>query len=313
MKGIAHFASGLCVASFVPGVVEDAARGGLLIALGGACAMLPDTFDFRFARFVERRDADIVPDRENPEPQALADALAREFALVVPDRPRIVQLHPLRRGVVDWVLYTLRFDTSRGDVVITMNGVEARAHVGRLDYQYDGGLEIIELGGPSLELSQSEQGYRIEFLPWHRQWSHSLVLAAVLGGLLAALIGPTAGLVGGLGYAAHVLEDQLGYMGSNLFWPFTRRRFEGLRLLHSGDAIPNMVTVWLSLALLLLNLDRAREMPLIAVGSFLGFAVALPVALLIAVYARRKWRRYAASLQAERARETIAEGEERIG
>ena len=313
MKGIAHFASGLCIASFVPGVVNDAAQGGLLIALGGACAMLPDTFDFRFAKFVERRDADIIPDRENPTPQALADALAREFALVTPNRPRIVQFHPLRRGVVDWILYTLRFDTSRGDVVITMNDVEARAHVGRLDYQYDGALEIIELGGPSLELSQSGQGYRIEFLPWHRRWSHSLVLAAALGGLLAVLIGPTAGLVGGLGYATHVLEDQLGYMGSNLFWPFTRRRFEGLRLLHSGDAIPNMVTVWLSLALLLLNLDRAREMPLIAVGPFLSFAVALPVLLLVAVYARRKWRRHVASSQAERARETIAEGEEGVG
>ncbi len=313
MKGIAHFASGLCAASFVPGVVEHAAQGGLLIALGGACAMLPDTFDFRFAKFIERRDADIVPDRTHPDPQALADAVAREFARVTPDRPRVVQFHPLRRGVVDWVTYTLQFDVARGDVVIVMNGVEARAHVGRLDYQYDGALEIIELGGPSLRLSWGEAGYRIEFLPWHRQWSHSLVLAAVIGGVLAWLINPLAGLVGGLGYAVHVLEDQLGYLGSNLFWPFTHRRFEGMRLIHSGDAIPNMVTVWLSLTLLLLNLDRARDVPLIAAGPFLGFVVALPSALLIAVYVRRKWRRYTMSLQAERNRDAIAEGEDAGG
>lgn len=69
MKGIAHFASGLCVASFVPGVVEDAAQGGLLIALGGACAMLPDLLDFRFAKFLARRDADILPDRDQPTPR----------------------------------------------------------------------------------------------------------------------------------------------------------------------------------------------------------------------------------------------------
>lgn len=313
VKGIAHFASGLCVASFVPGVAEQAAQGSLLIALGGACAMLPDTLDFRFAKFIERRDADIIPSRDHPNPQALADALAREFALVAPGRPRTVQLHPLRLTAVDWVTYALRFDVDRGDVVVTMDGVEARAHVGKLDYQYEGALEVIELGGPSLRLSQGANGYQVEFLPWHRQWSHSLTLAAVVGAALALLISPTAGLVGGLGYAVHVLEDQLGYLGSNLFWPFTRRRFEGMKLLHSGDAIPNLVTVWLSLTLLLLNLDRARDLPLIATGPFLGFAVVLPVTLLIVVYARRKWRRYTASLQAARNRDALAEGEDALG
>lgn len=313
MKGIAHFASGLCAASFIPGVVEQAAQGSLLIALGGACAMLPDTFDFRFAKFVEQRDADIIPDRERLDPQVVADALAREFARVTPDRPRIVQFHPLRLGVVDWVTYALRFDVDKGDVVVTMNDAEARARVGKLDYRYDGALEIIELGGPSLKLSQGENGYQIEFLPWHRQWSHSLVLAVAIGVVIALLIGPLAGLVGGLGYVVHVLEDQLGYLGSNLFWPFTRRRFDGMKLIHSGDAIPNVVTVWLSLTLLLLNLDRARDLPLIATGPFLGFAVVLPTVLLVAVYARRKWRRYSAALQTERNRDALAEGEDALG
>lgn len=312
VKGIAHFASGLCVASFVPGVVEQAAQGGLLIALGGACAMLPDTLDFRFAKFIERRDADIIPDRAYPNPQALAEALAHQFALVQPKQPRVVQLHPLRLGVVNWVTYAVRFDSARGEVVVTMNGVEGRAHVGTLDYRYDGALEVIELGGPSLRLSRGTRGYCVEFLPWHRQWSHSLVLAAALGLALAMALGPLAGWVGGLGYAVHVLEDQLGYLGSNLFWPFTRRRFDGLRLLHASDAIPNTVTVWVSLMLLLLNLDRAQEMPLIASGPFLGFAVLAPVALLIAIYARRKWRRYVASLEVERNRDVLAESEDAV-
>jgi hypothetical protein len=306
VKGIAHFASGLCLASFVPGVVEDAAQGGLLIALGGACAMLPDTLDFRFAKFVERRDADIVPARDRPDPQALADALAHEFALVTPARPRVVHLHPLRRGVADWVLYSVHFDVALGDVVVTMDGAEGRAHVGRLDYSYEGALEVIELGGPSFAITQGSQGYQIAFLPWHRQWSHSLVLALALGLLLAVVLGPLAGLVGGLGYAIHVLEDQLGYLGSNLFWPFTRRRFEGLRLMHAGDAIPNIVTVWISLSLLLLNLDRAREIPLIAPGPFLGLGVLLPTAALTLAYARRKWSR---ALAEELARDALAEGE----
>jgi len=306
VKGIAHFASGLAVASFVPGVVEDAAQGGLLIALGGACAMLPDLLDFRFAKFLERRDADILPDPACPDAQALADALAREFALVTPARPRVVHLHPLRRGVVDWVLYSVRFDVGRGDVVVTMDGAEGRAHVGQLDYPYEGALDVIELGGPSFAIAQGVRGFQIAFLTWHRQWSHSLVLAFALGLLLAAALGPLAGVVGGLGYAVHVLEDQLGYLGSNLFWPFTRRRFAGLRLMHAGDAIPNLVTVWLALGLLLLNLDRARDVPLIAVGPFLGLGVLLPAAALAVVYARRKWSR---ALAQQLARELLAEGE----
>jgi membrane-bound metal-dependent hydrolase YbcI (DUF457 family) len=132
------------------------------------------------------------------------------------------------------------------------------------------------------------------------------VLAFALGLLLAAALGPLAGVVGGLGYAVHVLEDQLGYLGSNLFWPFTRRRFAGLRLMHAGDAIPNLVTVWLALGLLLLNLDRARDVPLIAVGPFLGLGVLLPAAALAVVYARRKWSR---ALAQQLARELLAEGE----
>ena len=310
MKGIAHFATGLCAASFVPGVVQDAARGGLLIALGGACAMLPDFLDFRFAKYMEQRDADIMPDRADPNSQAIADAIAHEMALVTPDRSRIIQLHPLRLGVVEWVTYWVRFDTANGDVAVTMNDVEARAHVGKLDYLYDGALEAGELGGPSLKLIAGPKGVQIEFLPWHRVWTHSLVLAAALGVLAAALLSPVAGLVAGLGYAAHVLEDQLGYMGANLFWPFTRRRYDGLHLLHSGDAIPNMVTVWLSLTLLLLNLDQASASPLIATGPYLAFAVLLPSLLLIGIYARHKWRGFTQSLAAERNRDAVAENEE---
>jgi hypothetical protein len=45
------------------------------------------------------------------------------------------------------VLYTVRLDVAQGDVVITMDqdGSEGRAHVGRLDYTYDGDLHVEEL------------------------------------------------------------------------------------------------------------------------------------------------------------------------
>lgn len=302
MKGIAHFATGLVAASFVPGVAEQAALGSLLIALGGASAMLPDWLDFKFARFLERRDAEVAPDADSPSAQALAEAIAAQLQLAQ-HRARTVQLHPTRRGAIDWVLYAVRFDVAHGDVVVTLNGETGRAHACALDYTYDGNLDIIELGGPSLRFAPVGVGdamkVRIEFLPWHRTWSHSLVLALLLGLACGWLIGLTAGIVAGLGFAVHVLEDQLGYMGSNLFWPLTRGRSQGLHLLHSGDTIPNMVTVWLALTVLLLNLDRARAIPLLPLGPYLSFVVILPALVLIGIYARRKWSRHIVHLRSE--------------
>ena len=100
MKGIAHFASGLCLASFVPGVVESAAQGSLLIALGGACALLPDTLDFKFARYFERAES-VDPDPAHLDPQAIADQIA---ALI--DRRKVLLpfLFVLRAAVVDAML-----------------------------------------------------------------------------------------------------------------------------------------------------------------------------------------------------------------
>ena len=315
MKNIAHFASGLLAASFVPGVMEDAARGSLLIALGGACAMLPDTLDFKLARYFERRDADIAPDPVQPNAQALADVIAQQMQLTASDqRARVVQLHPARCGVVDWLLYSVCFDEAHGDVVVSLDagGSEGRAHVGAMDYTYAGSLHVEELGGPSLRFSASGQCVRVDFLPWHRMWTHSLVIALVLGLLVGVVLEPRAGLVAALGYAVHILGDQLGYLGSNLFAPFTRGRGKGLGLLHSGDTIPNLLTVWLSLALLLLNMDRAREIPLITAGPYLAFAVLLPAVLLATIYTRRRWREHAARLREETQcqRELVAETEE---
>ena len=313
MKGISHFASGLLLSTFVPGVIQDAASGSLLIALGGACAMLPDTLDFKLAKFLEKRDADILPDRAEPDAQRVADDLAMQFWLAAREgRPRIVQLHPVRLSVAEWILFSVRFDVARGDVVVSLDkdGVERRAHVGALDYTYDGPLHIEELGGPSLKLVPSTNGVRVEFLPWHREWSHSLVIALALGLALGLLIEPRAGLVAALGYSIHILEDQLGYMGSNLFAPLSRSRADGLRLLHSGDTIPNVVTVWLSLTLILFNLDRAQATPLLAAGPYLAFVVALPSVLLIGVYARRQFRKHVERLEAQRQRDLVAEAEE---
>lgn len=313
MKGIAHFATGLCLASFVPGALDP---GSLLIPLGGACGMLPDTLDFRIERFIERRDADIAPDLFGDDPQAMAEATARQIRLAAQEgRPRRVQFHPTRRGLIDWVLYSVQFDAARGEVVIAFDdGRRGRAQAGALAYGYDGAIRIETLGGPSFKFERARTGEAglidVEFLPWHRARTHSLLLALAVGVACAAAFGPAAGLAAGLGYGAHVLEDQLGYMGSNLWWPLSRGRSTGLRLLHAADPPANLAAVWLSLSVLLLNMDRASPLPLLAVGPFLAFAVALPFALLASLQARKVRDRHARSAAAERGRELVGETKE---
>ena len=54
MKGIAHFISGVAAASFIPAAVASAEEGSLVLALAGACALLPDTLDFKVFRYLKR-------------------------------------------------------------------------------------------------------------------------------------------------------------------------------------------------------------------------------------------------------------------
>jgi membrane-bound metal-dependent hydrolase YbcI (DUF457 family) len=326
MKNIAHFASGLVVASFVPGVMDQAAQGALLIALGGACAMLPDLLDFRLMRYLQRRDATIAPDQAQPDPQQIADAIAAQMRQAAQEgRTRVAQLYPARKSAAEWVCYTVSFDVAHGEVCVTMDEDEAqaRAQVGPLEDPYASPLRVDELGGPMLAFHPLPQapgrdvplackagGVRVDFLPWHRQWTHSLTAALGLGLLLGGLIDPLVGVVAGLGYAAHVLVDEGGHMGVNLFAPFTRRRSMGLKLYHSGDWIPNLLLVWVSLALVLLNMDHARAMPLVAVGPYLAFVVALPVVTLSALYVWRAWQCHVAQVEPADQRDLLAEADE---
>jgi len=50
-------------------------------------------------------------------------------------------------------------------------------------------------------------------------------------------------------------------MGSNLFWPITRKRFAGMKKMHATDALPNFATVWTCLILIFWNLYRFSTEP----------------------------------------------------
>jgi membrane-bound metal-dependent hydrolase YbcI (DUF457 family) len=313
MKGISHFLAGLAAASFVPGVVESAAQGSYLIVLGGFFGLLPDTLDFKFARYFEHA-INIDPDPANLDPQIMVDAVAAEIDRAAETNRSIrVQLHNIPLGPGRWRQYYIRFAPDTNEVSISIGPIvnasqapldttgQRTAHAcpqARLVYTYDDDLTVDIFNGPSFAFVPNPSGVEVQFLPWHRAWSHSFTLAAALGVLTALLFQSiTAGLVGFVGMSAHIVEDQLGYLGSNLFWPITKERSAGARWLHSGDAIPNFLAVWTALVLILFNLDRfsapaQNRPPVLDPLMYFGTTLFLPALVLIGVYAheRRKQR-----------------------
>ncbi len=235
------------------------------------------------------------------------------------------QLHTIKLGPDRWRQYTVRFDSAHNEIDVRIGPVvntsqmptgqngdvsrSARAAVNApLNYTYDGDVNVDIFGGPSFAFVPKANGVEIQFLPWHRAWSHSFTLAALLGLIIGVVFGSLqAGLVVVAGMTAHIVEDQLGYLGSNLFWPFTTERSGGLRLLHSGDAIPNFLAVWIALQVIFFNLDRfsaasqGRAVMLEPV-SFFALAIGVPALALSAVYVWQRRRRHwqlAAARQAD--------------
>jgi membrane-bound metal-dependent hydrolase YbcI (DUF457 family) len=390
MKGITHFLAGIAAASFVPGVIESAAQGSYLILLGGVFGLLPDTLDFKFARYFDRAES-VDPDPAHLDPQAIADQIAALIDRAAAERREVrAQLHTIKLGPDRWRQYTVRFDSARNEIAVRIGPVVntsqmpvepvanspqlARAKVNTpLNYTYDGEVNVDIFGGPSFAfvpkavttqpslqgtkqsppigpeiashpstarqedaaplrtlatpaptgrcgVTQAEQlpkaaGVEIQFLPWHRAWSHSLTLAALLGLIIGGVFGSVpAGLVVAAGMAAHILEDQLGYLGSNLFWPLTTERSNGLKLIHSGDAIPNFLAVWIALQLIFFNLDRFSAAPqnravMLEPVSFFALAVGVPLIALLAIYVWQK-RRSRLTLAAARQADILAEAQE---
>lgn len=330
MKGIAHFITGVTIATFFPEVVQEAMAGSLLPMLGGIAGILPDTLDFKFARYFEQYDVEIDPGPE-PDARQIADqvvgAMRRAYET---GNPQNVVLHTIRLGADLWRQYTIRFDPSRNELAVRIGPLvntgqvpfpgsepegaeEVRIKIGvPIVHTYDAENKVDIFSGPSFKFERQGDRLHIHFLDWHRRWSHSLTLAAVVGLLAWLFFGKWAGIVAGLGFAGHVLEDQLGFMGSNLFYPFTKGRMIGLQLLRSGDAIPNFLTVWGSVALILFNLDRFSPHPMLDPVQFLGGALALPVIVLGGLYQwqRRRGKEPRKPREATRQQEIVSETEE---
>jgi len=278
VKGVAHFAMGLAAASCFPAAVRQAAAGhGLLMVLGGVCGLLPDTLDFKWARYFHRCDLQVAPDPLLPDMQEVADAAAHAARrALATGQPCDLRLHTIRLAANRWQSYRVTFDGTRNRVTAQLGATmdtggrpEARPAAAaarhaplpcpvRLDYTAT--IPVDFLDGPTLRIEpDGTEGVRLHFIPWHRRWSHSLLFSLALGAVGAWRLGPTAGAVMAAAHAAHALADQAGQMGGSLLFPLCRRRFAGWGRWRSGQSSVNMATVWLSLLLVFWNLYMASD------------------------------------------------------
>lgn len=314
MKGFSHFVSGVAMATCLPGVLESAAdKNSMLLVLVGLFSVLPDWLDFKWARYFEPADYHIRPSAAHFDAQAIAEQVAALLDLAYDSRqPVWLQLHTIQLGPDLWQQYHLRFDNRAGEVQVRLGQqvntgqlfrqATPAAALGRakinapLNYTYDGELKIDIFEGPTFEFIRlrerhsGQDAVEVAFLPWHRRWSHSFPLGAFFGLWVGLLFGWLAGVAVFVAFSTHILADQLGFLGSNLFWPFTQRRSNGLHLMHSGDPIPNFLTVWLSVVLVLFNINRLADPPVLDPVWWMVGGGLLPTVLLLAIYIRRKRR-----------------------
>jgi len=293
MKGLTHFISGVAFGTFFPSAVAAAAEAkSFILVLGGVGGILPDTFDFKFARFLETFDIEVDPDHDDPDPQMIADAVADAINRAVrEDRTIKLMLHTIRLGADAWRKYSVFFNSEAQQVEVTIGPVITTSQVPYLpslppedrryavapvdvpfDHTYDRANDVTIFSGPDFDMKPRNGRVEIEFLSWHRRWSHSLTLAAVGGAVVTAgayllqgagLVTFSAGLppwMYGLitagGGCMHILEDQTGFMGSNLLYPFTKERATGAKLFHSNHALSNFTTFYLAAAIIIFNLNR---------------------------------------------------------
>ncbi|MDD3148023.1 MAG: metal-dependent hydrolase [Candidatus Riflebacteria bacterium] len=300
MKGFTHFISGIAVASFFPQAVHMASQEqSFILCLGGIFGIMPDTLDFKFARYFHKSDFEIRPDPDNLDARVIAEEVAKAIRKAIAEGRGTVQLHTMQLASNRWRSYTLFFDSKTSEVVVEIGpevdtgqmpfeGTElkdperASARV-KVDceffQQFDKKSQIAIMTGPCFEFVKRDSGkVEIVFLPWHRTWSHSFtlgILIALIVGLFTWLTVPEGAnpelysiprwllypMIILFGSMVHIIEDSTGFMGNNLFYPFTKDRTNGLGLMSAAEAIPNFLFVWSSIIAILYNLDRFRWAP----------------------------------------------------
>lgn len=258
------------------------ADSSFLLALAGMFAIMPDTLDFKVGRFFEKAEVNVSPKPDDLDAQGIAETLAGAMDRAwVEDREVRIQFNTLRISADRWQRYEIQFDTAAhevriifGDVVTTSQvrfpgtapdnpvGVAKLKHA-RLLPGSTRDTKVDIMSGPMYGFRKDGETLAVDFLPWHRTWSHSYTLGAALAlplWLIAFLAGWSQPwlypMVAFLGFATHITEDLTGHMGGSLIWPFIRKRTRGMCLFHAANPDANFVTDFIAVTLIIFNIDR---------------------------------------------------------
>lgn len=292
MKGLTHFMSGVALSSFITPAVAMAASTRLgtpeaaasfILVLGGLYGIMPDTLDFKLGQFFSQAEVEVDCDPVNPDPGKMAEQIGKAMEQAYTSGKYVkCQLYPMRLGANLWRQYVIKFDGERNEVQVILNEIVSTSQIPYLGsepkenrvgkYRLKCGKIMETHGRPSVVdiLSGPQYGFRkegenvlVEFLPWHRTWSHSYVLGAVLSLIPLAVAWLLRwkyfwlyGLVAFLGFAIHLTEDLTGHMGGSLLWPFKSKRYNGMCLFRASNPHANFSVDYASVVIIVHNLDR---------------------------------------------------------
>jgi membrane-bound metal-dependent hydrolase YbcI (DUF457 family) len=266
MKGVTHYLCALAVTAAIPGNIEQAAAGAPWpILIGGMGGLLPDFLDFKIWRFLAPRAACIVPDPLDPDAAMVCDGFVNIMQLTLIDgRKRVVKLQTIPTGATTFIPYKIRVLPAEQLLSVTISLPDdersaTKALPADTRFDYLDTIHVDQGDGPTIGITRTA-GHRLglSFLPWHRSWSHSCVLAAGMALLVGLLLGSRFGVALALGWGSHILLDQCGNMGCNLFWPFSRQRRAGFGVSASDSLTGNGVVAWSSIMLILATASAAR-------------------------------------------------------
>ncbi len=323
MKGLTHFLTGVCVATFFPMVVTSVYDPSLLwlsflIPLGGLFGYLPDFLDFKFTRYLEPTDFTITPGYHELDPWPVATSLAEAInkAYTSP-KPVNVKLQTLQMPNGLWRRYSFVFRLKEREVQVkigplittgleVVKGTEPKEEAvavakyrPNLFYSYEEVTNVDIWDGPTLQFRREGDQIFADFIQWHRRWSHSLTLGILFGLAIALVAGVLYSLNGILlsdleiltligivlgGMWGHVIVDQFGWLGSNLWWPITGKRKTGFGVTRSMDALGNFGVLYVLAMLMLWNLNRFAPTPIFAWAAweFFLYYIIFPLAVVIA-------------------------------
>lgn len=334
MKGITHFVSGVTVATFFKSVMQATSAIGMFpLAIGGIFGLLPDTIDFKLYQFFRKFNYVIDPDPDNLDPQAMAETVAKAINEAY-DTGKLVEikLHTMQLASNLWRRYTLKFDTEEKKVIVKIGPIVTTGKVPypeselkdqkpgvaafkpEIIHTYEKETEIDIFNGPSYGFEKEGDRVRVVFIPFHRRWSHSITMASLIGAVFM-FWGYVPAIIAFIAFMIHILEDQLGFMGSNLFYPFTKKRVSGQKVSHSDNAFMNFFTVWLCAAIVLWNVNRFASEPVIQLDPVSYFAILVIIPWLIIGIATLLYKLYTGveekeTIEEAKAREAMEEARE---